>query len=170
MEHNENDTPTRDYQQRHRDHSKESTGSPGVEKPSNQVRDPLSRVFRLPRHRLSKPPKRAKENPQCEEQKRRKMRRNGLWDCAVWSDQHRLKGALRRSGKWQESTWRKSSENSPNLMKNQCSLFYPRLESKTNTKRWTLRWTQHGKIVGNQKQRQVLKELRGDSSPHPRTL
>ena len=32
MEHNENDTPTRDYQQRHRDHSKESTGSPGVEK------------------------------------------------------------------------------------------------------------------------------------------
>lgn len=75
MEHNENDTPTRDYQQRHRDHSKESTGSPGVEKPSNQVRDPLSRVFRLPRHRLSKPPKRAKENPQCEEQKRRKMRK-----------------------------------------------------------------------------------------------
>ena len=56
----------------------ESNGSPGVEKPNNQVKNPLSREFRLPRHRLSKCPKRAKENTQCEEQKRRKMKRNGL--------------------------------------------------------------------------------------------
>lgn len=31
------------------------------------------------------------------------------------------------------------TETSPNLMKNQCNLFYLRLDSKINTKRWALR-------------------------------
>lgn len=31
------------------------------------------------------------------------------------------------------------AETSPNLMKNQCNLFYLRLDYKINTKRWALR-------------------------------
>ena len=86
----------------------------------------------------------------------------------MWSDQHRLKGLSGRAGSGRKVHEERVAENSPNLMKNQCSLFYPRLDSKINTRRWTLRWTQHGKTVGNQKQRKVLKELKGNSLPSTR--